>query len=92
MPQTRRARKSDKDLISRLADAGEDVLHRLEDLPGGKAMVEAATGLRKRLDELAVRLRALDPLEKRVAALEKRLEALERRSRSEKGQRATPDG
>lgn len=82
MPQTKRARKADKDLITRLADAGEDVLHRLEELPGGKAMTEAANVLRKRLDELAVRLRSLDPLEKRVSALEKRLDALERRGKA----------
>ncbi len=79
MAQTRRARKPDKDLITRLADAGEDALHRLEDLPGGKAVVETATTLRKRLDELLVRLRSLDPLEKRVSAVEKRLQALERK-------------
>lgn len=82
MPQTRRARKADKDLITRLADAGEDALHRLEELPGGKAVVEAATTLRKRLDELVVRLRSLDPLEKRVSALERRLDALERKTRA----------
>jgi len=90
MPQTKRARKTDKDLITRLADAGEDALHRLEELPGGKAMVDAANTLRKRLDELAVRLRSLDPLEKRVSALEKRLDALERKAKAGAGPTTKP--
>jgi hypothetical protein len=90
--QTKRATKAaDKDLITRLADAGEDAIQRLGELPGGKTMVEAAATFRTRLDDLATRIRAIDPLEKRVSALEKRLAALERkgkptpRSRSPKG-------
>ncbi len=92
MPQTKHARKTDKDLISRLTEAGEDVLHRLEELPGGKTMAEAAQSLRKRLDELAVRLRSLDPLEKRVSALERRLEALERKAKAAERESAKPRG
>ncbi len=65
-------------MISRLADAGEEALHRLADLPGGKALVDAMGGVRERLDEVATRLRALDPLERRVASLEKRLDSLEK--------------
>jgi hypothetical protein len=76
--QTKRRQKTaDKDLITRLADAGEDAIQRLGDLPGGKAMVEAAATLRPRLDDMAARIRAIDPLEKRVTQLEKRLAALE---------------
>jgi hypothetical protein len=72
---------SDKDLMTRLADAGEDAIQRLGDLPGGKTVVEAAANFRARLDDLAVRIRAIDPLEKRVTALEKRLAALERKAK-----------
>lgn len=83
--QTKRSTKStDKDLITRLADAGEDAIQRLGELPGGKTMVEAASNFRARLDELAVRIRAIDPLEKRVTALEKRLATLERREKAPK--------
>ena len=79
MAQTKKT--GEKDLISRLAAAGEDAISRLGDLPGGKSMVEAAHSFREALDDIAVRLRSLDPLEKRVAELEKRLEALERKGR-----------
>ena len=80
--QTKRTTKAaDKDLITRLADAGEDAMQRLGEIPGGKTMVEAATIFRARLDELATRIRAIDPLEKRVTSIEKRLAALERKGK-----------
>src|SRR5207248_10495473 len=66
-----------KDLLSRLADAGEDAIARLADIPGGQRFVEATHALRDRLDELQHRVRSLDPLERRVTELERRLEALE---------------
>jgi hypothetical protein len=84
MPTTqskRAAKPADKDLITRLTDAGEDAIQRLGELPGGKTMVEAAATFRARLDELATRIRAIDPLEKRVSALEKRLATLERKGK-----------
>jgi hypothetical protein len=80
--QTKRTTKdADKDLITRLADAGEDAVQRLGDLPGGKTLVEAATTFRARLDDMATRIRAIDPLEKRVTAIEKRLAALEHKGK-----------
>jgi hypothetical protein len=72
---------ADKDLMTRLADAGEDAMQRLVDLPGGKTMIEAAHTFRARLDEMAMRIRAIDPLEKRVTAIEKRLATLERKGK-----------
>ena len=45
---------ADKDLMTRLADAGEDAMQRLVELPGGKTMVEAAHTFRTRLDEMAM--------------------------------------
>jgi hypothetical protein len=78
MPTARTRRKSpDKDLLARLADAGEEALSRVGELPGGHRLVETVNGLRERLDELQSRLRSLDPLERRVTALEKRLAGLE---------------
>ena len=68
-------------MITRPAGAGEDALQRLGDLPGGKAVLESMTGVRERLDDVVARLRALDPLEKRVASLEKRLSSLEQPKR-----------
>jgi len=89
--QTKRTTKAaEKDLITRLADAGEDAIQRLGDLPGGKTLVDAATTFRARVDDLAVRIRAIDPLEKRVTALEKRLAALERKGKPQAKSKSEP--
>jgi hypothetical protein len=66
-----------KDLLSRLADAGEDALSKLAEMPGGHRAIEAMNQLKNRMDELQQRVRSLDPPERRVTELEKRLEALE---------------
>ena len=72
-------RKSQKDVLQRLADSGEEALQKfISDLPGGSKVVGAANSLLARVDELTKRMRSLDPLEKRVAQLERRLEALEK--------------
>lgn len=72
-------RKSQKDVLQRLADSGEEALQKfISDLPGGSKVVGAANSLLARVDELTKRMRSLDPLEKRVAELERRLEALEK--------------
>ena len=75
MAQTKRAKKAEKDIITRLADAGEDAIQRLGELPGGKVMVETANAFRERMDDLAARIRRINPLEKRVTAIEKRLDS-----------------
>jgi uncharacterized protein involved in exopolysaccharide biosynthesis len=69
-------RKQQKDVISRLAETGEEALQKLADLPGGTKLLEAGNALRDRVDELSKRVRSLDPLERRVAKLERRLDAL----------------
>jgi len=71
-----------KDLLSRLAEAGEDALEKLAEMPGGHRAIEALNQLKNRMDELQKRVRALDPLERRVEELEQRLAALERKSRT----------
>ncbi len=75
MPQT--TKTADKDLVARLTGAGEDAVQRLGELPMGKALLDTAQSFRERLDEVAMRIRAIDPLEKRVTELEQRLAALE---------------
>jgi serine/threonine protein kinase HipA of HipAB toxin-antitoxin module len=67
-----------KDVVTRLSDAGEDALQRLGELPGGKYMLKAMTDVRSGIDELGAKLRRIDPLERRVAAIEKRLDALDK--------------
>jgi len=74
----RSRRTQDKDVISRLADAGEEALQKLTELPGGKQMVKAMGDVRSRLDDMTTKLRKLDPLERRVSRLEKRLDALQK--------------
>jgi hypothetical protein len=69
-------RKQQKDVLTRLAESGEEALQRLAELPGGTRVVEAATTLRDRVDDLTKRIRSLDPLEKRVAELEQKLNEL----------------
>jgi hypothetical protein len=71
------AQPKNKDLLTRLADRGEQVVGRITDLPGAKGLVDRTTALAKRVDEIQKRLRSLDPLEKRVTSTEKRLDKLE---------------
>lgn len=65
-----------KDLLTRLADAGEDALSRLTDKPAIDRVTAFATSTRDRLDELTKRVRGIDALEARVAKLEKQVAAL----------------
>jgi hypothetical protein len=80
MTETTKTTK-ERDFASRLADAGGEAMQKLTDLPMGKALVDGAQQLRDRLDELGTRIRAIDPLEKRVTALEERLAELEKKSK-----------
>ena len=91
MPTQTKQKGTDKDLLTKLADAGEEALNRIVELPGGHRMVEGVNMLRERLDELQTRLRSLDPLERRVTELERRLAALEgKRKPSARGKPAPP--
>lgn len=65
-----------KDLLTRLADAGEDALSRLTDKPAIDKVTAFATSTRDRLDELTKRVRGIDTLEARVAKLEKQVATL----------------
>jgi uncharacterized protein YceH (UPF0502 family) len=80
MTETTKDKKptAEKDFVTRLADAGEEALHRLADLPGGQKALTAVNDLRARVDDLAKKVRGIDALEARVAKLEKELAALKR--------------
>jgi phage shock protein A len=69
-----------KDIVSRLAEAGEEALQRLSDLPGGQRAATAFNDLRSRVDELGKKVRGIDALEARVAKLEKEVATLKRGS------------
>jgi len=62
-----------RDLLTRLADAGEEAIAKLGETPGAERVTGALGGMRDRMDELQKRVRGLEELERRVAALEARL-------------------
>jgi hypothetical protein len=70
--------KTEKDFVARLADAGEEALQRLSELPGGQKALTAYNDLRTRVDDLSKKVRGIDALEARVAKLEKELAALKK--------------
>jgi hypothetical protein len=68
----------DEDLIAELADIGERTLRRIVEYPR-RVVAESRERERVggRLDEVATKLRSIDPLARRVAELENRLDSLE---------------
>ena len=62
-----------KDLLSRLADAGEEAIAKLAETPGGDRLMGTVNSLRDRIDELQRRVRGIDELERRVTELERRV-------------------
>jgi hypothetical protein len=71
MPQQR-------DLISRLADRGEEVLSKFAETPGAHKVLELLNTSRERLDDLQKRVIGLENLERRLDEIEKRLAKLEK--------------
>jgi uncharacterized protein involved in exopolysaccharide biosynthesis len=67
-----------KDILSRVADLGEEALHKLPSFPGADRLTEVVNQSRTRLDDVQKKLRGLDVLERRVDELEKRLAKLEK--------------
>jgi hypothetical protein len=65
-----------KDLLTRLTDAGEEAMHRLQDAPGADRLTGVANSMRDRVDEMQKKVRGIDSLEKRIVELEKRVDAL----------------
>jgi len=70
-------RNQPKEILSRVADLGEEALQKLPNFPGGDRLLEVVNQSRTRLDEMQKRLRGLDVLEQRVDGLEERLAKLE---------------
>jgi hypothetical protein len=71
------ARPRQKNIVERLAGAGEDAIQRLGGAPGADKIVGALGTLRDRVDELQKSVRTIDKLERRLTAIEKRLDKLE---------------
>jgi len=72
------AKLGEKDLMARLADAGEEALQRLSELPGGQRALTAVNDLRTRVDDLTKKVRGIDALEARITKLEKEIAALKK--------------
>jgi uncharacterized protein YceH (UPF0502 family) len=68
----------EKDFLQRLADAGDDALQRLSELPGGQKALSAVNDLRTRVDDMTKKVRGIDALEARIAKLEKEVAALKK--------------
>jgi len=93
MPSTsttaRTSASTEKDFVGRLADAGEDALQRIADLPGGQRALAAFNDLRTRVDELTKKVRGIDELEARIVKLEKQVAELKRPRTSSTSRRAS---
>jgi hypothetical protein len=83
------AQRGQKDLLARLADAGEEALSRLASSPGLERVTGVISNLKEQVDALASRVRGLESLEKRVAELERKVERLSKSSGSSSRKTAT---
>ncbi len=70
-----------KSTLDRLTSIGEEVLGKASQNPNLSRVVQGATQLRDRVDELQKRVRGLEGLERRLSEVEGRLAKLERSSR-----------
>jgi len=70
--------------ISQLATLGEEVLGKAAQNPAAGKVIELATQLKDRVDDLSKQVRGLQGLEARFAALEERVAALEAPKRARK--------
>ena len=84
------ATNSEKDLLARLADAGEDALRRLSEALGTDRATTFAKSTRKQLDELTKRVQGISAYEARIAKLEKQVAALSKESSKRSPTRKAP--
>lgn len=78
-----------KDLLTRLGDAGEGAISRVTSSAATTRVVETVGGMRERLDDIQKKLRGLDALEKRMRKLEKRVDDLAKPKRATARRRRT---
>jgi uncharacterized protein YoxC len=74
--------RSQKDLLGRLSDVGEDALSRVAGSQTTARLLDTVGGMRERLDDVQKKVRGLDELERRVAKLETRVDELSKPRRS----------
>jgi len=83
------AKPSQRNLVSMLADAGEEAIQRIGTAPGGDRILGAVNALRERVDDMQKNMRAITSIEKRLDTIERRLDKLEGKSTSTPS-RSTP--
>jgi hypothetical protein len=83
------AKPKQKNIVERLAGAGEDAIQRLGSAPGADKFMATLGTLRDRVDELQKSVRTIDKLERRLTAIERRLDKLEGKSPSTSAGRKT---
>jgi hypothetical protein len=71
------ARPRQKNIVERLAGAGEEAIQRIGSAPGADKVLHTLGTLRDRVDELQKSVRTIDRLERRLTEIEKRLDKLE---------------
>ena len=76
------ARRSQKDILTRLSDVGEEALSRVAGSQRTARVLDTVGGMRERLDEVQKKVRGLDALERRVTKLEKRVDELSKPKRT----------
>jgi hypothetical protein len=79
-----------KDLLTRLADAGEEALHRLSEAPGMDRATALANSTRKQLEDLTKRVQGISALEARVAKLEKQVATMSKQPAKRSPARKAP--
>jgi len=83
------ARPRQKNIVERLADAGEEAIQRIGSAPGADKVLGALGSMRERVDDLQKRVRGLETLEKRLNAVERRLDKLEGKGKTKTSSRKT---
>jgi polyhydroxyalkanoate synthesis regulator phasin len=83
------AKTKQTDVLTRLADAGEEVRSRLASSSGMDRVTGAVTNLKDQVDALASKVRGMEKLEKRVGDLERKVERLSKSSGSSSRKTAT---
>jgi hypothetical protein len=76
------ASPSQKNIVTRLADAGEEAIQRFSGAPGADRLLGAVNALRERVDDMQKNMRAITTIEKRLDKIEKRLDKIEGKSAS----------
>jgi hypothetical protein len=83
------AQRRQRNIVERLADAGEEAIQRIGGAPGADRVLGALGSVRDRVDDLQKRVRGLEGLEKRLGAVERRLDKLEGKGKTTARKRTT---